>query len=227
MTTTTTPTADSETEEPGRLLRLVDRALEGQHDRARARVERLRRDQPRATPEELIEQLTRGYLRRAAIGGGAIGAVAAVPAIGTIAAAALTGGQTLSFLSASAGYVLAVARIHGIEVEHPARRRTLVLAALLGKDGTRAVEGQLGLGTLAWGRAAFSRLPLGTVRSVNTTLSRRLLRAGVTRIGGLALGRLAPFGIGAVIGWTGGRAVGRRVVEGVRASFGEPPTDVA
>lgn len=210
-----------------RLIHLVDRALGGQDRHARERVAGLRRDHPTESPAEILDRLTRAYLRGSGLGGGTVGAVAAVPGAGTLTAAALTTGQVGLFLRSTAAYVLAVAEVHGLRVTEPARRRTLVLAALLGKDGARAVEGELGLGTLAWGRAVLTRLPLGTVRSVNRMLSRRLVRSGVTRAGGLAVGRLAPFGVGAAVGWFGGRALARAVTEEVRESFGPPPADFA
>src|SRR5665647_3803506 len=52
----------------------------------------------------------------------------------------------------------------------------------------------------------------------------RLTPDQATRQGALALGRLVPFGIGAVIGVTGARALGRTVVTGARQAFGPPPT---
>ena len=36
----------------------------------------------------------------------------------------------------------------------------------------------------------------------------------------LALGRLIPFGIGAAIGWSGGRALANQVIEGAQAALG-------
>lgn len=66
-------------------------------------------------------------------------------------------------------------------------------------------------------------MPTGTIRRVNTRLTRQLFRRQLARQSGLALGRLVPFGIGAVIGVTGARALGRTVVDGARRAFGPAP----
>ena len=51
------------------------------------------------------------------------------------------------------------------------------------------------------------------------------MRRQAARQGALAFGRLAPFGIGMLIGVTGARALGRSVVDGARRTFGPAPAD--
>lgn len=212
--------------EQSRIERLIDVAVR-RASGADQLVRQLRRDDPGLTPAALVERLEKRYLRRAARLGGAVGAVAAVPGIGTASALVLTTSQTLAFLSASAKHVMAVASIHGVAVDDIERRRTLLLAALLGEDGAEAVSGQLGLGTLYWAKAAITKLPIGTVKAVNKALARRLLRFGAARGGALALGRLAPFGIGVVVGYAGTKSIGKNVVEGTREAFGPAPATFA
>ncbi|MFD1716891.1 hypothetical protein [Georgenia deserti] len=209
---------------PGRrrtLERLVDQAV--QRSAGEDKLAAVRRENPGITPAEAIKRLEKQYLRSSARLGGAVGAAAAYPGVGTLAATGLTGAQTAAFLSASANHVMAVAAVHGVAVDDVERRRTLLLAALLGEDGARAVSGQLGLGTLYWARAAITRLPLGTVKMVNKALTRRLVRFGLTRAAAVSLGRLAPFGVGAAIGYQGTKMLGKNVVAGTREAFGPPP----
>ena len=206
------------------LMHLVDRAV--QNPKADEQVEALRRDNPRATPAELIAKLDKRYLRRVALLGGAVGAVAAVPAVGTGTALLLTSSQVAAFLSSSAGYVMAVASVHGVRVDDVERRRTLLLASLLGEEGAHAVSGQVGLGTLYWGKAALTKLPIGTIKAVNRMLTHRLLRTGATHGWALLLGRLAPFGIGAIIGYRITRTMGTNVIEGAREAFGPAPATI-
>jgi hypothetical protein len=66
-------------------------------------------------------------------------------------------------------------------------------------------------------------MPTGTIRRVNARLTRQLFRRQLARQSGLALGRMVPFGIGAVIGVTGARALGHTVIQGARKAFGPAP----
>ncbi len=225
----TPPTTDEAEPASNALERLVERALRSGADRSRAAVERTTAAHPGASPADVVALLERRYRRRAATLSGAIGLTAAVPGIGTGVAALLTGANILSFLRASTTFIGAVAHVHGIAVDDVARRRTLLLASLLGEDGARAVQGELGVRSLYWGRGLLSRLPLGTVRAVNKGLSRRLVRVATTKGSAVLLGRLAPFGIGAVVGWFVGRRLAMQVITGARTAFGPPPTamDVA
>ncbi|GAA4288432.1 hypothetical protein [Georgenia daeguensis] len=202
--------------------RLLDLAVR-RASRADENVAELRREHPDLSPAELVALLEKRYLRRASRLGGAVGATAAVPGVGTVTALGLTTVQTVAFLSASANHVMGLASIHGVKVDDVERRRSLLLAAMLGEEGAEAMSEQLGLGTLYWAKAAITKLPLGTVRAVNKAITHRLLRWGAARGGALALGRLAPFGVGALIGYAGTRAMAKNVVEGTQALFGPAP----
>ena len=71
--------------------------------------------------------------------GGAVGATAAAPAVGTGVALALTASDIATFFGASAAFALAVASVHGIEVEDADRRRALLLTTILGDAGAKIV----------------------------------------------------------------------------------------
>lgn len=202
---------------------LLDAAITGPSTAVRTQVDRLRARHPEATPADILAMLERRYLLTVTSTGGAVGAAAAFPSVGTGTAIALTTSQVGTFLAASAGLALAVADVYGVDVDDVPRRRTLVLASMLGEQGSVIVEEEVGVGTLFWARSVLTRLPLTTVKSVNLALARRAARYSATRGGALFFGRLAPFGIGAVIGWTGARAMGSTMIAGVRRAFGPPP----
>ncbi|MGO1739761.1 MAG: hypothetical protein ACTHYM_12270 [Actinomycetaceae bacterium] len=214
---------DDDVVTPGQLMGMVDSAIRVEGRRSRSRVRRLRQRMWRSSPERLVARLEREYVRSAARLGGAVGATAALPVLGTAVAVGLTSAQVAAFVDASARHVLAVAEVHGIKLEDAERRRTLLLAALLGKEGARAVSGGVGVGTLAWARTTLSHLSSGSVRSINKALAKRLAGQGARRGVGAVAGRLAPFGIGMVLGYRGMRAMARDVVEGTRTAFGPPP----
>lgn len=204
----------------------LDRAVTIPSATIHAHVDQIRRKHPDASPHEVIELLEREYLLVVQATGGAVGAAAAAPAVGTGVALTLTVGDVATFFGASSAFSLAVASVHGIDVQDAERRRALLLATILGESGAKAVEdvgAVTGLRGVSVARVLLTRMPTGTIRRVNTRLTRRLFRTQLTRQGGLALGRLVPFGIGAVIGITGARALGRTVVDGARAAFGPAP----
>jgi hypothetical protein len=189
-----------------------------------AHVDRIRRRNPGATPAQVITVLEKQFMLAVGASGGAVGAAAAVPAVGTGVALALTASEVAAFFASSAAFALAVADVHGVGVEDAARRRALLMATVLGDQGARTVGAQTGLGPQAWARGLLVNMPTTTIRRVNAALARRMLRRQATRHGTLALGRIIPFGVGAVIGVTGARALGRTVVNAARRAFGPPPT---
>lgn len=202
----------------------IDKAVAIPSSVIRQHVGRLRERNPYASPAQIIALLERQFLLAVGASGGAVGAAAATPAVGTGVAVALTTSEVAAFFAASAAFSLAVAEVHGIAVEDTARRRALVVATVLGEQGATTVGAETGLSTRTWARGLLINMPTTTIRRVNTALARRLVRRQATRQGALALGRLVPFGIGAVIGVTGARALGRTVVTGARQAFGPPPT---
>ncbi|KQY42839.1 hypothetical protein [Cellulomonas sp. Root137] len=188
-----------------------------------AHVDSLRRRNPEATPEQLVRLLEKEYLLVVQGAGGAVGASAAAPAVGTGVALVLTASDVATFFAASAAFSLAVASVHGIEVEDSDRRRALLLTTILGDSGGKIITDGAELTSVSVARALLTRMPMATVRKVNTTMTRRLVRTQLTKQTGLAVGRLIPFGIGLVVGVAGARALGKNVIEGARKAFGPPP----
>lgn len=203
---------------------LIDAAVRIPSTRVRSYVEHLRRNHPDAGPEEIIEILTSRYLWAVSGSGGAVGAAAAFPVVGTTAALALTAGQVATFLGTSSVLCLAVAEVHGISTDDVARRRVLLLTTLLGERGPQLMEQELGLATATWARVLLTRLPVATVKTVNRTLRHRIAKVAITKGSTVLVGRLLPFGIGAVVGFAGSRAMGKTLVVGLRRAFGPAPT---
>ena len=205
---------------PTALERALDKAIAIPASRIEERVARMRRDRPGADAAELVEMAGARFRRDAGLSSGAVGASAAIPAISTGAAAALTVGQSAASIASAVTYVLTVAEIQGVHVVDTERRRALVLSALLGKEGSEAVQGQLGLSSMFWAAQLLMQMPLPSVKSINAHLIKRVAKRSAAKGGALALGRLLPFGIGAAIGWKGGRALANQVIEGAQAALG-------
>lgn len=209
----------------GPLEALLDKAVTMPSATIHAHVETLRQRNPHASPEQIIGLLEKEYLRVVSAAGGAVGAAASVPVGGTGVALGLTAGDIAAFFVASGAFSLAVASVHGIEVQDADRRRTLLLTTVLGEEGAKELSEALQTGSSATATTLLTRLPTSTIHAVNGTLTRRLLRRQVARRGALVFGRLVPFGIGAWIGVKGARSLGRTVIDGARATFGPPPRE--
>lgn len=187
-------------------------------------VDALRARNPEAGPERIIALLGKEYLRVLEAAGGSVGAAATLPGIGTGVGVALTGADMATFFAASAAYSLGVADVHGIEVEDLDRRRALLLASVLGDEGASAVAAA-GNDPTSWGRALLAYMPTSTIRQVNKALTGRFVRRYLMRRSGVMLGRLLPFGVGAVVGVLGGRALGKTVIAQTQEAFGLPPSE--
>lgn len=224
---------DSDAGLPQPVVKAFDRLLSVQRPVVIANIKAVRRLRPNATPEQVLRVLEREYLAAVTTGGAAVGASAVIPGVGTGAALALSGVETAGFLEASALFAQSVSELHGIAVREPDRARALVMALMLGEGGKKLVKqfaGQLGGrgGTARpafWGELVTSSLPQTLVTPLVDTLKRRFLRSFITRQSGTVIGRMVPFGIGAVIGGTGNHLLGRRVISSAREAFPPLPTD--
>jgi hypothetical protein len=205
------------------LRRALEKAIAVQRLPVVGYVARLRRARPTATPAEIVTVLEKQYLVAVTGTGAAVGGIAAAPGVGTAAALALSGGETAAFLETTALFVMAVAEVHGIRVGEVERRRTLLLAIILGDNGVMLVEKVIGRTGQHWGDLLPDAVPMSSITEINKTLGRWLLRRYARKQGLLAFGRIAPFGIGAAIGAAGNRAFGRMVVNASRQVFGPAP----
>lgn len=216
-------------DKPGLAARLLSagiaRSARIQRPALDAYLSRLRSADPDAAPADIVAKLEKHYLATVTGSGAAVGAAAAVPAIGTLVALATVAGETGVFLEATAFFALAVAEVYGIPIENTERRRALVLAVLVGDDGKRAVADLLGPGRTggAWLSQGAATLPLPSVSDLNRRLMRYFVKRYTLRRGVLAFGKLLPVGLGAVIGAVGNRMMGRKIVGNARTAFGAPP----
>jgi hypothetical protein len=211
------------------MVHALDRVLSLQRPVVLAHIRVIRARHPDASPEELIRSLERRYLAAVTGGGAAVGATSAIPAVGTLAALAISGAETVGFLEASALFAQSVTEVHGIALTDPERSRTLVMALMLGTGGqdlVRQLAGQAagGAGRSAfWGELVTKQLPRTAVDQISERIRTAFLRRFAVTQGGSLVGRVLPFGIGAVVGGAGNHMLGRKVVQSARMAFGPPP----
>jgi hypothetical protein len=209
---------------------MLSRLLSVQRPVALAYVRSLRRKHPEATPEELIAIIRRHYLTLTTSGGAAVGATAAVPGLGTTAALGVASAETAGFLEGTALFAQAISEIHGLPVADAKRANALVLGLMLGKDGKNlvqrfskqngGVESMFG----SWGATVTKQLPGPLVDLLVRKLRKTFIRKFAARAGGSFVGRLLPFGIGAVIGAVVNAQMARKVAAESKEAFGAAPT---
>jgi len=207
------------------LSQIIERGARVQEPAVRAYVARLRDANPDATPADIIRKLEKHYLAAVMASGAAVGSAAAFPGVGTLVALSAVAGETVVFLEATAVFVLAVAEVYGIPAHHRERRRTLVLAVLVGEDGKRAVGDLLGPGRTsgAWLSEGTASLPLPAVSQLNSRLLKYFVKKYTLKRSAVAMGKMLPVGIGAVVGGGGNRLMGKKIIGNARKAFGNPP----
>ncbi|SDQ14404.1 hypothetical protein [Microbacterium sp. cf332] len=211
-------------------VRTLDRLLAVQRPVVLAHLRGIRNRHPDATPADIAHMLERRYLTAVTTGGAAVGATAVIPGIGTATTLALSGVETAGFLEATALYAQSLAELHGIPVENPDRARALVLALMLGREGSdlvgqfaRQAGGRGAPRSSYWGELVTSSLPRTAVGPVLDRLTHAFLRRFAAAGSASVVGKALPFGIGAAIGGTGNHILGRRIVSGARRAFGVVP----
>ncbi|MET1065244.1 MAG: hypothetical protein ABWX85_09770 [Arthrobacter sp.] len=206
------------------------RAVEVQRPLILANLRRLQRRHPQATAAQLAAVLERDYLIAVTGGGALVGGAAVIPGVGTAAALGLSAAATVGFLEATALFSTSLAELHGVRLEDPEKASTLVMAIMLGEEGTAllsSLSGQAagqGRGpSQAWGSLFARRVPLAGFGTVRERIQTMFLRTLLKQQGTALLGRALPFGIGAVVGGVGNRIMGRAVVANAKEAFGPMP----
>jgi hypothetical protein len=216
-------------EDPSMMLKalsqIIERGSRVQAPAVKAYVDRLRDHSPDATPADIVKKLEKHYLAAVMASGAAVGSAAAFPGIGTLVAMSAVAGETVVFLEATAVFVLAVAEVYGIPADHRERRRTLVLAVLVGEDGKNAVADLIGPGRTSgsWLAEGAASLPLPAVSQLNSRLMKYFVKRYAFKRGAIAFGKMLPVGVGAVVGGVGNRLMGKKIVGNARSAFGAPP----
>ena len=206
------------------LLTLVDKAIGAQAPLVRKNIARARQRNPDATPEEVVRTLERMYVSALASTGAAVGATAAAPAVGTGIALALSAGEFFSSLELSTLFVLSLAEVHGVRLDEIERRRTLVMGIMLGQSGSETIIGKVAERTgQHWARQLVGKVPSTTLRQINNVLGKNFVTKYGTKQGIIVLGRIVPFGIGAVIGGGANATVAAVAVRAARRAFGPAP----
>jgi hypothetical protein len=205
------------------VLGALDSALRVHGSMVDKNLARARQRRPDATPTEVIRALERMYRSALTGTGAAVGAVAAVPAVGTGAALALSGGEVLSTLEMTALFAFSLAQVHGIPLDEIERRRTLVMGIMLGGSGAETIPKVAEKTGQHWAKQIVAKVPASKLLQINKMLGKNFITKYGTKQGIIVLGRVVPFGIGAVIGGGANLLLAETAIRASRRAFGPPP----
>lgn len=206
------------------VLDLLDKAIDKQSPLVCKNIARARQRNPDATPAQVIRNLERMYVSALTGMGAAVGGAAAAPGVGTGVALALSAGEAFSSLELSSLYALSIAEVHGVPIDEIERRRTIVMGIMLGGTGSATIAKVAERTGQHWGRQVVAKVPVETLRQINRILGRNFVTKFGTKQGIIVLGRVVPFGIGAVIGGGANATIATLTVRAGRLAFGSPPT---
>ncbi len=208
------------------MLKGVDKAVTTRWDRALDKAAKAEG----ATVDARAKSVTRSFVRELTSLGAATGATAAAPGLGTASAASVMVADMGWFALRTTDLIMTIGAVHGRTDASPEERRAWVLAILafgenaakefaelatelgIATAGARATAGRERMGALVAGAAGGDVATVDALRKLNASLAVRVTERWGTRAGAESVGKLLPFGIGAVVGgsanWALTRAVG-------------------
>lgn len=220
----------------------VFKAIAVQRPAATAYIKEIRRKKPSATPAEVMKTIEAQYVATTTALSAAIGASAAIPAVGIPVAIGLGVADLLFFYETTALFALCMAELRGIPIDDPERAKAVVLGALLGEKRksrvTDLVLGALPAGaTIAvargaaenamvgvapkWGELLARQLPESALVPVTIVLARNAIAQGAV-IGSVKISSKVIPVIGAVAGGVTSFYFGSSVVRSCRMGFSDP-----
>ncbi len=220
----------------------VFKAIAVQRPAVTAYIKEIRRKKPFATPAEVMKTIEAQYVATTTAASTAIGASAAIPAVGIPIAIGLGVADLLFFYETTALFALCMAELRGISIEDPERARVIVLGAVLGEKrkskitdlvmsalpagatvaGARTVAGVAFAGaTPKWGDLLAQQLPDSALVPVSMVLAKQAIAQGSV-MGAVKISSKAIPVIGAVAGGATSFYFGSGVVKSCRAGFSAP-----
>lgn len=181
------------------MLASVDEVSQHRWDAAKVRAAAA----PGSLRPEKIDSVTSSFTRELGLAGAAAGAAAAAPMVGTVTTLASTVAELGWFTARAGDLILTIAAIHGRPDPTVDERRAWVLAVLLyGSSARDEFARTLNEASVGVAPTVGRHIPVTTLQVANRMMSKIFVRRYGTKRGLVALGRLMPVGLGAVIGGT-------------------------
>lgn len=192
-------------------------------------VDNVKKKHAGSSIEEMQDVIDKHFKNITTGTGAGAGAAASIPGIGLFAGVAAIGAESVVFLEAAAWYILASAKLRGVDIHDAEARRGLVLMVLSGSKGSAIVDtfigdfGQNGVNLTS--AAALTRFSAPTLKNVNSRLARTFIKQATGRLKWAWLTKLMPLGIGAVLGSIANRKLADRVIGHAHEQLPPMPID--
>ena len=210
------------------VLKGVDKAVTERWDAARQRALRAEGSDLDAK----VKSVAKSFSRELVALGAATGAAAAAPGIGTASAVSVLGAEIGWFAFRSTDLIMTIGALHGHVDSSPEERRAWVLSILAfgenAADEFTALAGEMErdlvirgerIGALVTSVAGSDVATVDALRRMNATLASKVLGKYGSRKGMASVGKLLPFGIGAVVGGSANWAMSRTTSSQARRFF--------
>lgn len=210
------------------VLKAVDTAVERRWDDAL----KIAAEADGETAEAKTSAIISRFKKELTLVGAATGAIAAAPVVGTATAAGALAADMAWFAMRATDLIMAIGAANGHAEATEDERRAWVLAVLaFGEESAEKFASLLGevaeaeaadgLGQRAAGVVGGDALTLDALRRINTDLAGQVVAKYGTRRSALAIGKLLPFGVGAVVGGTANYSFVRMVGNQARKFFSD------
>ncbi|MEL7156809.1 MAG: EcsC family protein [Actinomycetota bacterium] len=210
------------------ILKAVDVAVEQRWEQALARAEAAEGD----TIEERSKSVTKAFSRELTGLGAATGAAAAVPGLGTASAVSILTAEVGWFAFRATDLIMTLGALYGHTDATPEERRAWVLSVLaFGEQAAEEFSELLAgistdvavrsgkVGAVMAGMLQGDVATVDVLRRINTTLAAHVASRYGSRKGIAFLGKLLPFGVGAVFGGGANWALSRGLTHQSRKFF--------
>lgn len=187
------------------LHQMIDRLAPDQQQVAEW-VDETRRANPHLDQDDLAEFIATTVTRRYTKQGVALGLPGAIPGLGTAVQIATEVGATttdLALLVRNQSYlVFALSECYGSRGRDVLVQDTLICMGLWSNAITLAKSGAIRIGTKVVEANFKKKFPAVILKAINKKVGTTVLTKYGTKRGGIAVGKLIPFGVGAAVGGT-------------------------
>lgn len=185
------------------LVSLIDK-LAPDAQKVREWVQEIKRENPELTREEVAEFVSDSIVWLYTKQGAALALPGAIPGLGTLAQIGVEVSSVsldVTLMVRNQTYLtFAIGECYGIKGREILIQDTLICLGLWTNAITLAKGGLVKLGTKAIEANFKKRFPAELLKAINKKVGSTILTKYGTKRGGVALGKLIPFGVGVVVG---------------------------